>query len=206
MSSFLCSIWWFVLGVFVGWLLSWWLSRNCCKKSAGHDAKLHEEKPAPQTEPLKTEAPASKVQSLAAMPEPAVAAAPKPVIKPAPKPAAKAVAKPTVKPSAKPVAKTMGFDKAAALLAGIKVKGLDDLEVIEGIGPKISGLLKADGVTDFAALAKASQTTLQGILDKAGARYKLAKPGTWPEQAKLAAAGKWAELKALQDSLSGGKR
>ena len=30
-------------------------------------------------------------------------------------------------------------------------------------------------------------------------------PETWPQQAQLAADGKWDELKALQDELDGGK-
>ncbi len=30
-------------------------------------------------------------------------------------------------------------------------------------------------------------------------------PGTWPEQAKMAAEGKWDELKKWQDELNGGK-
>jgi len=31
------------------------------------------------------------------------------------------------------------------------------------------------------------------------------KPDTWPSQSKLAAEGKWQELKDLQDRLDGGK-
>jgi hypothetical protein len=31
-------------------------------------------------------------------------------------------------------------------------------------------------------------------------------PTTWPQQAKLAADGKWDELKKLQDELKGGKK
>lgn len=45
---------------------------------------------------------------------------------------------------------------------------------------------------------------MQKVLDDAGARYKLAKPGTWAQQAALAAENKWAELKALQEKLTGG--
>ncbi len=95
-------------------------------------------------------------------------------------------------------------DVAAAKAAGIKVKGADDLVIIEGIGPKIADLLKADGINDFAALAKASKTQLQAVLDKAGSRYKLADPSTWAQQAELAASNRWAELKTLQDALDGG--
>lgn len=82
----------------------------------------------------------------------------------------------------------------------------DDLKKIEGIGPKIDGLLKADGIRTFAHLATAQVTRLQGILDAAGPRYKLAVPETWPEQAELAAAGRWQDLKSLQKRLKGGRR
>ncbi|MEM1214118.1 MAG: helix-hairpin-helix domain-containing protein [Bacteroidota bacterium] len=82
----------------------------------------------------------------------------------------------------------------------------DDLRKIEGIGPKIAGLLKDDGIATFADLAKASQTKLKAVLTAAGPRYKMHNPTTWPEQAKLAAAGKWEELSTLQDELKGGKR
>ena len=81
----------------------------------------------------------------------------------------------------------------------------DDLKKIEGIGPKIAGLLVADGITTFAALGKARQTKLKAILEAAGSRYKMHDPTTWPKQAKLAAAGKWDELKTLQDELKGGR-
>ena len=80
----------------------------------------------------------------------------------------------------------------------------DDLTKIEGIGPKISGLFIAAGITTFAELAKTPVSTLSDILHKAGSRYASHNPGTWPEQAQLAADGKWDELKALQVALDGG--
>lgn len=81
----------------------------------------------------------------------------------------------------------------------------DDLQVIEGIGPKISGLLQAAGITTFAQLAATDVSRLREILAQAGLSA-LADPTTWPEQASLAAAGKWDELQALQDALKGGRR
>ena len=80
----------------------------------------------------------------------------------------------------------------------------DDLRRIEGIGPKISGVLQEAGIMTFAQLAKADASTLQQILDQAGIR--LADPETWPEQARLAAAGEWDALQKLQDELKGGRR
>ena len=81
----------------------------------------------------------------------------------------------------------------------------DDLKAVEGIGPKIEGLLKADGITTWQKLADAKVSTIQAILNKAGSRYKLADPGTWPQQSLLCAQGKWDELTVLQDELDGGK-
>ena len=87
-----------------------------------------------------------------------------------------------------------------------KVVKADDLKKIEGVGPKIAGLLQADGIKTFADLAKAKQPKLKAILEAAGPRYKMHNPTTWPEQAKLAATGKWDVLNKLQDELKGGKR
>ena len=79
-----------------------------------------------------------------------------------------------------------------------------DLVAIEGIGPKIAGVLKAAGIATFADLAATDASRLSEILHDANLR--LADPTTWPEQAQLAAEGKWDEFKALQSSLKGGRR
>lgn len=81
----------------------------------------------------------------------------------------------------------------------------DDLTVIEGVGPKISGLLHNAGIVTYAQLAQAEASHVAQILAEAGTHYRLADPTTWPEQAALAAAGKWEELAELQDSLRGGR-
>lgn len=81
----------------------------------------------------------------------------------------------------------------------------DDLKIIEGIGPKIEGLLNDAGIHTWADLAAASVERLSEILEAAGERYRLAVPDTWPRQAQLAHEGKWDELKEWQDSLKGGK-
>lgn len=82
----------------------------------------------------------------------------------------------------------------------------DDLKKIEGIGPKIAEKLGEAGINTFSELADADLDTLKGILEEAGSRYRMHDPTTWPEQASLAAAGKWDELKELQDQLDGGKK
>jgi predicted flap endonuclease-1-like 5' DNA nuclease len=95
---------------------------------------------------------------------------------------------------------------AAAAAAGFTITGEDDLKIVEGIGPKIDALLKENGVRTFAQLAKADIPSISAILDKGGARFKLANPGSWAEQAALAAANKWHELKKMQDELTAGVR
>jgi predicted flap endonuclease-1-like 5' DNA nuclease len=79
-----------------------------------------------------------------------------------------------------------------------------DLKIIEGIGPKIEKLLKDANIGTWQELADAEVSRLEEILEAAGNKFKLAKPGTWPQQAALAAAGQWSELKDLQDRLQGG--
>ncbi len=96
------------------------------------------------------------------------------------------------------------FEKLAAKKLGFSSANPDDLKIVEGVGPKIEGLLKAGGINNWSDLAAAAPERLQQILDEAGSRYKLAKPGTWPQQAALAAEGKWAQLKSLQEDLKGG--
>lgn len=81
----------------------------------------------------------------------------------------------------------------------------DDLTKIEGIGPKIAKLLEAEEIKTFAALGKATGKKLKAILEAAGPKFQIHDPASWPKQAKLAAAGKWDELKTLQDNLVGGK-
>jgi predicted flap endonuclease-1-like 5' DNA nuclease len=81
----------------------------------------------------------------------------------------------------------------------------DDLTKIEGIGPKVKGLLNEAGIMTFAQLAAKTPEELDAILDAAGSIYKAMDETSWPKQAKLAAAGKWEDLKKLQDELVGGK-
>jgi len=81
----------------------------------------------------------------------------------------------------------------------------DDLKLIEGIGPKISGLLQAAGIMTFAHLASTDVSRLKQIIAEAGLTA-LADPTSWPEQASLAATGQWNELETLQDELKGGRR
>ena len=80
----------------------------------------------------------------------------------------------------------------------------DDHKIVEGVGPKISELLKAGGINTWAELASTDVSKIKEILVAAGSRYQMHDPSTWPKQAGLAAEGKWDELKEYQDYLDGG--
>ena len=81
---------------------------------------------------------------------------------------------------------------------------IDDLTKVEGIGPKIAAVLVKNGITTFAALAALQPDAITEMLKASGGRFGMAKPGTWPEQAALAAAGKWEEFEQLTKELVGG--
>lgn len=82
---------------------------------------------------------------------------------------------------------------------------LNDLKVVEGVGPKIEELLKAAGIANLAVMAQTKSEAIKAILDKDGGRFRLADPTSWPNQAQMAVDGKWDELKEYQDHLKGGK-
>jgi large subunit ribosomal protein L21 len=120
----------------------------------------------------------------------------------APKKAApkKEVAPKVEAPKVKAAPKAAAPKKEAAPKA--KPAKADDLKKVEGIGPKIATTLKEAGISTFAYLAKAKPAAISEII--AGVRGNHV-TDTWPAQAKLAADGKWDELKKWQDELDGGK-
>jgi predicted flap endonuclease-1-like 5' DNA nuclease len=85
-------------------------------------------------------------------------------------------------------------------------EGSDDLKVIEGIGPALERLLNENGIFSYDQLANHSVTKLEEILDKAGPRFRVHVPETWPEQAGLLRDGKSDAFKALTERLKGGRR
>lgn len=148
----------------------------------------------------KTVAPKSKKEA------PAAAQPEKPASKKAATEAvvAETPAAPVAKAKKEAAAEPKAEKKAAAPK---KEKGpkLDDLKIVEGIGPKIETLLKEGGINTWAELAEAPVERLKEILDAAGPRYQIHDPGTWPAQAKLAAEGNWDALEALKAELTGGR-
>jgi large subunit ribosomal protein L21 len=82
--------------------------------------------------------------------------------------------------------------------------GKDDIELIEGIGPKIAKVLADNGIATFARLAETAPAAITAMLKAAGGRFSLASADTWPQQAALLRDGKLDEFKALTDALVGG--
>ena len=124
---------------------------------------------------------------------------------------AKKVAAPKAKAEPKAVAPKKAAPKATATkeAAPKKVapkkaapKKADDLKKVEGIGPKIAETLIAAGISTFAELAKSKPAKISEIIADVRGNHVT---DTWPAQAKLAADGKWDELKKWQNELDGGK-
>ncbi len=80
----------------------------------------------------------------------------------------------------------------------------DDLTKIEGIGPKAAEALTKAGVATFAELSESDPEKIKEILTEASSRMAHLDPGSWPKQAKMAADGKWDDLKDWQDKAKAG--
>ncbi len=111
-------------------------------------------------------------------------------------PVAEEVAAPVVEEAPAPVVEAE---------APAEEKAADDLRKIEGIGPKIAEVLTAGGIATYADLAGATPEKIKEVLDAAEGNFAAHDPATWPAQSKMAAEGKWDELKKWQDELDGGK-
>ena len=95
--------------------------------------------------------------------------------------------------------------EAAAPVVAEPAAPADDLTKIEGIGPKIGEALNNAGVTSFARMAGMTSQDIKDILTNSDGTFGNHDSTTWPQQAAMAAEGKWDELKAWQDELDGGK-
>ena len=96
-------------------------------------------------------------------------------------------------------------EKIFIKLGILKAYKLNDLKIVEGIGPKIETLLNNAGIDTWMKLSEAKVSDLQEILDQAGSRYSLADPETWPKQAEFAVKEQWDALEEYQDFLKGGR-
>ena len=64
----------------------------------------------------------------------------------------------------------------------------DDLTAIWGVGPTYAGILTDAGLTTYAAVAEKSVEEIQALITEAGSTTA-GNEETWPEQARLLAAG-----------------
>jgi large subunit ribosomal protein L21 len=148
---------------------------------------------AKNTPPAKLSADDKKAAAIAAAAGAAsAAAASAPAATPAPSPEPEAA--PEAKPEATPAPQAKASGEA------------DDLTKIEGIGPKIAEILQEASISTFAELAQTTPEKIKELLTAAGNRFASHDPDTWPEQAQMAADGKWDELNKWQDELDGGRR
>ncbi|MEJ2162950.1 MAG: 30S ribosomal protein S2 [Robiginitalea sp.] len=133
--------------------------------------------------------------------------------KPAKAEASKAVSEPEKEAPAEPVAEETVAEPTEAAVETSKeeVKDTateepvaDDLTKVEGIGPKTAEALVNAGINTFAILSKANPEKIKELLTEASSRLAHLDPGSWPKQAKMAADGKWDELKEWQEKAKGG--
>ncbi len=81
--------------------------------------------------------------------------------------------------------------------------GPDDLLVIEGIGPKINQVLRAEGFTRWIHVRDASQATLQAAIERGGITFAPS-VATWSKQAAYLVAGDQAGFKQYTEYLIAG--
>ncbi len=89
-----------------------------------------------------------------------------------------------------------------SIYAGIKS---DNLQIVEGIGPKMESVLKENGVNTHTELANQTPDSLRAILSKYGDKYKIIDPTTWAQQASYASKNDWDGMIDLQKKLDAGK-
>lgn len=220
---------WFALavliGIFIGWLLRSIVARRQLLRARGGKAvdpaeaeRLRTrvadlESAVVERDRLRTELDECRAAAASSQAEPVEAAEPASSTASMPPPdagAAGATAGATTAsfasmppPDASQSAPVPDISTAAAVL-GTSI-AVDDLKVIEGIGPKIEELCHGIGIATWADLATTEVSLLRTMLNDAGPRFRTHDPGTWPQQAGLLASGRWAEFKTLTDELDGGR-
>jgi predicted flap endonuclease-1-like 5' DNA nuclease len=95
-------------------------------------------------------------------------------------------------------------DVEAEVIELDEVEPDDDIERIEGIGPKIGRVLREAGLGTFTAIAQASPETLRAALKVGGVRLAPSLV-SWPDQAQLLADGDEDGFRAFTDSLAAGR-
>ena len=101
----------------------------------------------------------------------------------------------------------LGGSGGGGMHAYAKALGSDNLQIVEGIGTKMSELLKNNGINTWSELGSQTPQGLRSLLDGVNeSKYRIIDPSTWAQQSSLAAADKWDDLIALQKNLDGGKK
>ncbi len=80
----------------------------------------------------------------------------------------------------------------------------DDLTQVEGIGPRTQEVLNRAGIYTFLELSQVTPAEIRGLLEAEGGIMALQDPTTWSQQAAMADAGQWDDLRAWQSELLGG--
>ena len=220
----------FLLGILVGWLI--W-GRILRPRSAGADsvaaasvasaAPVASAEPAVEPEPVSVAAwsePASDeaLEPVAySEPEPVGFSEPEPEpeFTPELEPVAFSEPEPEPEPTPEPVLAAVGADAVpaagqpervvAAQAAGPQIEEIaDDLERIEGIGPKMAGALNKAGIRTYAQLAAAGEGTLRHAIESEGLRFAPSLV-TWSRQAQLLADGDEAGFEDLTRRLVAGR-
>jgi predicted flap endonuclease-1-like 5' DNA nuclease len=220
----------FLLGLLIGYLIWGWLARRRRREeeaqaererqraaALGADASVATDRPkamamrGPSTDKTATlvaEAPesvapgfATHVPDVEAVTSGLVASA---VDSPVVSAAAPEELEPVVSAAAPVVSEPVIDVAAGAAILGHPVV-VDDLKLVEGIGPKIEQVLHGADIRTWTALSTTEVPHLRTVLDEAGPQFRIADPGTWPEQATLALGNRWADLKDLQDHLRAGR-
>jgi hypothetical protein len=95
-------------------------------------------------------------------------------------------------------------------ITSLKTKELvmqDDFTYIDGIGPKVSIILRSAGVKTFKKLSTIKVDKIKEILETENPNLlRLTDPTTWSDQARMVSEGEWEALKVLQDSLKENRR
>ncbi|MBT8394310.1 MAG: hypothetical protein KJN66_05605, partial [Bacteroidia bacterium] len=93
-----------------------------------------------------------------------------------------------IKKTAAPKAKAKVASKAVTkkVAKTTKTDVVDDLKLINGIGPKTATVFNKNGIKTFAALAKLETPAITTILEKEGIRFAAIQVEIWQKQAEVA--------------------
>lgn len=92
-------------------------------------------------------------------------------------------------------------DRQRAEAATRRIRPIDRLTDIDGIGRRTGELLAENEISTFSALANTSVERLHEVLEEAGGQFQNYDPEAWPVQARLAAEGRYDELETLKEWL-----